>query len=317
MAARESLVAGTRGSRLALAQTELALQALRDLHPGLQFQVREIRTEGDRRPDASLATIGGQGVFVKELESALLRREIDIAIHSLKDVPAQPTSGRAQLAGGLTLASFPQRGDPRDALVTRDGRTLAELPSGARIGTGSSRRAVQLRQLRPDVETADIRGNVDTRIRKVDEGQYDATVLAVAGLERLGLRERAAEVFSVDAMIPAAGQGALVLQVRADDKEAAALLLPIDDADTRHSCQAERAFLARLGGGCRLPFGVLAEVDGEELRIRGFISDAPGDRTFRADASGSVAEAAAIGTRLAEQLLDQGAAEFVEAVEAR
>ena len=151
----------------------------------------------------------------------------------------------------------------------------------------------------------------------MDEGQYDATVLAVAGLERLGVRERAAEVFSVDAMIPAAGQGALVLQVRADDKEAAALLLPIDDADTRHSCQAERAFLARLGGGCRLPFGVVAEVDGEELRIRGFISDAPGDRTFRADASGSVAEAAAIGTRLAEQLLDQGAAEFVEAVEAR
>ncbi|MCH8064746.1 MAG: hydroxymethylbilane synthase [Chloroflexi bacterium] len=310
MAARETLVAGTRGSRLALAQSELALQALRDVHPRLRFEVREIRTEGDRRPDASLATIGGQGVFVKELEAALLRREIDIAIHSLKDVPAQP-------AIGLTLACFPQRGDARDALVTRGGRTLAELPSGARIGTGSSRRAVQLRQLRPDVETADIRGNVDTRIRKVDEGQYDATVLAVAGLERLGVRERAAEVFSVDAMIPAAGQGALVLQVRADDKEAAALLLPIDDADTRHSCQAERAFLARLGGGCRLPFGVVAEVDGEELRIRGFISDAPGDRTFRADASGSVAEAAAIGTRLAEQLLDQGAAEFVEAVEAR
>ena len=310
MAARETLVAGTRGSRLALAQSELALQALRDVHPRLRFEVREIRTEGDRRPDASLATIGGQGVFVKELEAALLRREIDIAIHSLKDVPAQP-------AIGLTLACFPQRGDARDALVTRGGRTLAELQSGARIGTGSSRRAVQLRQLLPDIETVDIRGNVDTRIRKVDEGQYDATVLAVAGLERLGVRERAAEVFSVDAMIPAAGQGALVLQVRADDKEAAALLLPIDDADTRHSCQAERAFLARLGGGCRLPFGVVAEVDGEELRIRGFISDAPGDRTFRADASGSVAEAAAIGTRLAEQLLDQGAAEFVEAVEAR
>ena len=310
MAARETLVAGTRGSRLALAQTELALQALRDVHPQFQFELREIRTEGDRRPDVSLATIGGQGVFVKELEAALLRREIDIAIHSLKDVPAQP-------AGGLTLACFPQRGDARDALVTRGGRTLAELPSGARIGTGSSRRAVQLRQLRPDVETADIRGNVDTRIRKVDEGQYDATVLAVAGLERLGLRERAAEVFSLDGMIPAASQGALVLQVRADDKEAADLLLPIDDADTRHACQAERAFLARLGGGCRLPFGVLAEVDGEELRIRGFISDTQGDRTFRTDASGSAAEAAAIGTRLAEKLLDQGAAEFVEAVETR
>ena len=308
MAARETLVAGTRGSRLALAQTELVLQALRDLHPRLQFELREIRTEGDRRPDASLATIGGQGVFVKELEAALLRREIDIAIHSLKDVPAQPASG-------LTLACFPERGDARDALVTRDGRTLAELPSGARIGTGSSRRAVQLRQLRPDVETADIRGNVDTRIRKVDEGRYDATVLAVAGLERLGLRERAAEVFAVDAMIPAVGQGALVLQVRADDKEAADLLLPIDHADTRHACQAERAFLARLGGGCRLPFGALAEVDGEELRIRGFISDTQGDRTFRANASGSAAEAAAIGARLAEQLLDQGAAEFVEAVE--
>ena len=308
MTSRHTLTVGTRGSRLALRQTELVIEALRRHHPELQFQVREVRTEGDRRPQASLSAIGGQGVFVKELEATLLGREVDLAVHSLKDVPID-------LTPGLTLAAIVERGDPRDALVTRDGATLATLPAGARVGTGSARRAVQLRALRPELEPVDIRGNVDTRVRKVDEGEVDAAVLAVAGLERLGLLERAAELFSADAMLPAVGQGALAVEVRADDTELLDLLLAIDHRETRLACEAERAFLARLGGGCRLPFGALAVVDGETIRARGFISDMEGANSFRAEVSGPAADAESVGVRLAEALLAQGAAAFVEAVE--
>ncbi len=301
-----TFVVGTRGSRLALRQTELVLDLLRAQHPGMAFDVREVRTEGDRRPDEPISAIGGQGVFVKELEAALARGKIDVAVHSLKDLPAE-------LGTGLTLAAFPQRGDPRDALVARGGATLATLPPNARVGTGSARRAVQLRALRPDVEPAEIRGNVDTRVRKVDDGGFDAAVLAVAGLERLGLLDRASELFATDVMLPAVGQGALAVEARANDGEALELLGTIDNIETRLACEAERAFLERLGGGCRLPFGGLAEIESETLRIRGFISDDSGARMFRAETSGSSGEAESLGVRLAELLLEQGASEFVEA----
>lgn len=301
-----TFVVGTRGSRLALRQTGLVLDLLRAQHPRMAVEVREVRTEGDRRPDEPLSRIGGQGVFVKELEAALARGEIDVAVHSLKDVPAE-------LGAGLTLAAFPQRGDPRDALVARDGATLVTLPPNARVGTGSARRAVQLRALRADVEPAEIRGNVDTRVRKVDDGAFDAAVLAVAGLERLGLLDRMSELFATDVMLPAVGQGALAVEARASDGEALELLATIDDIETRLACEAERAFLYRLGGGCRLPFGALAEIGGETLRIRGFISDDSGARMFRAETSGSSGDAVSIGGRLAELLLEQGASEFVEA----
>lgn len=307
MAPRRTLIVGTRGSRLARRQTEQIVQSLRACHPDLRLEAREVRTEGDRQTETSLLRIGGQGVFVKELEAALLRGDVDLAVHSLKDVPVE-------LAPGLTLAALPQRGDPRDALVSRDGATLATLPSGARVGTGSRRRAVQLRAFRPDLEPVDIRGNVDTRIRKVEEAQVDAAVLAAAGLERLGLLERAAEVLSPDVMLPAVGQGALAVEARADDAELLALLSAIDHRETRAACEAERAFLRRLGGGCRLPFGALAAVEGETVRARGFISDAEGARTFRAETSGPAEEAKSVGVQLAERLLEQGAAEFVEAV---
>jgi hydroxymethylbilane synthase len=295
------LAVGTRGSRLALFQTKLVLDLLRAQHPEMQIAVREIRTEGDKRPGEALARIGGQGVFVKEIEAALLRREIDFAVHSLKDVPAD-------IAAGCAIAAVPQRADPRDALVTRDGTKLADLRSGARIGTGSARRAVQLRALRPDIETADIRGNVDTRVRKVDGSEYDAAVLAVAGLERLGLLDRATEVFDADVMLPAVGQGALAIEARADDIELLALLNAIDHRESRLACEAERAFLTRLGGGCRLPFGALAEIEGDALRIRGFISDAAGERSFRAETTGSLDETRDVGVRLAEQLLSLSSA---------
>lgn len=303
--APRAFVVGTRGSRLALRQTELIIEALRARSPGVKLLVSEIRTEGDRRPDEPLSRIGGQGVFVKELEAALLRGEIDLAVHSLKDVPAD-------LAPGCALAAFPPRADPRDALVTRDRSTLKQLPQGARVGTGSERRAVQLRALRADLVPVEIRGNVDTRVRKVEQGDVDAAVLAVAGLERLGLLERAAEVFAPEAMLPAVGQGALAVEARADDTEALELLAAIDDRSTRLACTAERAFLRRLGGGCRLPFGALASVEGDTLRIRGFISDAGGAHVFRGETSGEGNAAEAIGAQLAQTLLDQGAAAYVE-----
>ena len=303
------LVVGTRGSRLALRQTELIVEAFRAYHPELRLDVRTIRTEGDRRASAPLAQIGGQGVFVKEIEAALARREIDLAVHSLKDLPAE-------LTPGLTIAAIPERGDPRDALVSRAGATLASLPPGASIGTGSARRAVQLRALRPDVEPIDVRGNVDTRVRKVDEGEVDAIVIAAAGLDRLGLLDRASEVFSPEAMLPAVGQGALAVEARDDDAEALEILATIDDRPSRLACEAERAFLRRLGGGCMLPFGALATVDGETLAIRGFIADATGERLLRGEERGKANDAETIGGRLADRVLAQGAAAFVEAAEA-
>jgi hydroxymethylbilane synthase len=253
----------------------------------------------------SLTSVGGQGIFVKELEAALLRSEIDLAVHSLKDVPAD-------VADGLVLAAYPERADPRDALVTR-GEPLARLAAGSRIGTGSQRRAVQLRGLRPDIEPVDIRGNVDTRVRKVDDGTVDGAVLALAGLERLGLSARAVEVFEPDVMIPAVGQGALAVEARADDSEVMEALSAIDNRATRQAVEAERAFLERLGGGCRLPFGALATIDGGALLITGFISDESGASAFRSEMRGPASDARATGARLAEALLAQGAARFVEA----
>ncbi len=297
-----AFVIGTRGSRLALRQVEIVSDALRAAHPAVSLEVREIKTEGDKS-SAPLSEIGGLGVFTKAIEDALLAGEVDIAVHSLKDLPPE-------VCEGLTLAAIPERGDVRDALVTRDGCTLAELPAGARIGTGSGRRAVQVRALRTDVETAEIRGNVDTRIRKVESGQYDGTVLAMAGLARLGLEAKAAQVFSVEEMLPAVGQAALAVEVRSDDVEAADLVRTIDHAPTRAAVEAERAFLRQLGGGCRLPVGAYAWIDGGDLHVRSMIA---GEAThvFLGEARGRVDEADAVGAGLADDLLAKGAAKFV------
>lgn len=309
MARRTKISIGTRGSRLALRQVELAVALLNACEPALEVDILEVKTQGDRDQTTPLTTIGGQGVFVKELEARVLSGDVDIAVHSLKDVPAE-------IAQGLTLAAFLERGDPRDALVTKDGKTLTELPSGARIGTASRRRAVQLRALRPDIETAEIRGNVDTRIRKVDEGDYDAAVLAQAGLERIGMAGRISQVFEVDELIPAVGQGALVLEARIDDDDLLELLAKIDDANTRLACEAERAFMTRLGGGCRLPFGAYATVSDGSLTIRGFVSDDDGSRRFQGELTVSLGESPNVGTTLADRLLGAGAAGLLPAVEA-
>lgn len=305
-----TFIIGTRGSRLALRQVELVSQMLRAASPGVAIDVREIKTEGDRS-NAPLSEIGGAGVFTKAIEDALLAGTVDIAVHSLKDLPAD-------LATGLAIAAVPERGDVRDALVTRDGAKLDALPHGARVGTGSGRRAVQLRALRPDLQTAEIRGNVDTRIRKVQSGEYDGAVLAMAGLERLGLTEHVAQIFETEQMTPAVGQAALAVEVRADDSDAIALVRVMDHWQTRAAVEAERGYLRRLGAGCRLPVGAYAWIDGESLFVQGMLATDDGEPIVADYQSSFVAtkeiadyerimlrEAANVGADFAEYMLAQ------------
>jgi hydroxymethylbilane synthase len=304
-----SFVVGTRGSKLALRQTEIASRALTDANPGLTLEPRTIQVSGERST-ASLSEIGGRGVFVIEIESALLAGEIDIAVHSLKDLPSEETAG-------LTIAAVLPREDPRDALFSRSGAQLADLSAGATVATGAPRRAAQVLAARPDVTVSDIRGNVDTRIRKVEEGEYDAAVLAAAGLKRLGWLERAAQVFEPEEMLPAVGQGALAIQVRSDDAEALALVAAMDDPVTRAAVTAERAFLRRLGGGCHAAIAGYAtigqgpSVDRAPLHLRGLVGEATGGRLLKGEMSGMASEADMLGVRLAEFLIAQGAEELL------
>jgi len=300
-----ALIVGTRGSRLALRQAEIALAALHLAVPEATFELRTIRTAGDRSA-ASLSEIGGRGVFVIELERALLEREIDIAVHSLKDLPVEETAG-------LAIAAVLAREDPRDALVSRHDVPLAGLSASAAVGTGSPRRAAQLAALRGDLRIADIRGNVDTRIRKVESREYDAVVLAAAGLARLGWTKRAAEIFDFEQMLPAPGQGALAVQVRTDDADTFGTVLAVDHAETRVAVTAERAFERRLGGGCHAAIAAVATVSGERLRLSGLIGDPEGGRMFRGELDGAVDDPGSLGLRLAQRLMDEGASELLEA----
>jgi hydroxymethylbilane synthase len=288
------LVIGTRGSDLALRQVDIVTEALMSSNPGIEVERHIVRTEGDRRTDVTLEQLGGQGVFVKDIEARLLAGEIDIAVHSLKDMPAQSPDS-------LTIGAVLPRADVRDVLVSRTGLTLLELPSGARIGTDSRRRGVQLLAMRPDLGIESIRGNVDTRIRKVAEGAYAAVVLAAAGLERLGRLSEATQLFSEVEMLPAVGQAVLAVQCRSSDAEVIEQLYAIDDAPTRHAITAERAYLARLGAGCRLPVAAYATIEGDTLLVRGLLANDAG-AIFRGELTGAVAEAAALGERLAEHL---------------
>lgn len=302
-----AIIVGSRGSVLALRQTGSVLGELSRRFPDRRFRLQQVRTTGDRRPNAPLSAIGGQGAFVKELEMALSARDVDLAVHSLKDVPSE-------VGEGLVLAAVSERVDVRDALVSRENRRLAELPAGARVGTGSLRRAVQVRALRPDLEVVDLRGNVDTRLRKVEEGLVDAAILAVAGLERLAYLDRAAEILETDSMLPAVGQGALVLEARADDAEVIEMVSVLDDREAQIATTAERAFLARLGGGCRLPMAALGVVEGDSLRLRALVSDPEGRRILRGELTGAASDAQAVGAALGDQLLAQGAAELIAEV---
>ncbi len=301
---------GTRGSKLALAQTTLVIEALRAAHPDLDVELCIIQTEGDRRRRASLLAIGGQGVFTRELEVALLDGEIDVAVHSLKDLPST-------LPEGLVLAATPPRENPCDVLVTRDGTRLEALPNGAVVGTGSLRRRAQLLRLRPDLQMKDIRGNVDTRLAKLAAGEYDAIVLAAAGLSRLGALGRVkAEVLATEAMLPAPSQGILGLECRADDTLTRETLASINHAPTFVAATAERAVLSHFGIGCRLPVAALAETEGDMLRLRARVLSADGRIAYDAETTwGAWADAAVLGEAATRQLIEAGALALLESLE--
>jgi len=302
------LVIGSRGSRLALWQAEQARALLVRLNPGLQIQIEIIKTTGDVKPDP-LSVIGGKGVFTKELEEALLDKRIDLAVHSLKDLPTI-------VPDGLTISAICEREDPRDALVLRSGvhaNSLQDLAPGAVVGTSSQRRLAQLKALRRDVEVKDLRGNVDTRVRKLDEGQYDALILASAGLIRLGLRERISAAVSPSEMLPAVGQGAIAIETRADDEVAVEATRKLNHRETEVACRAERAFLRGLGGGCQFPIAAHAVVEGELLKLEGLVAKAEGEEILRDRNSGARDQPEEIGSQLAERLLERGAGDLLNA----
>lgn len=297
---------GTRGSPLALRQTELVLGRLRALRPEVQVEVVPIRTTGDRLAQVALADLGGKALFVKEIEEALLESRVDLAIHSLKDLPEA-------IPAGLCLAAFPPRDDPRDVLVSQDRGGIADLPDSAVVATSSLRRRVQLLAQRPDLRIEPIRGNVDTRLRKLSERGYDALMVAAAGLHRLGLSPSAACPLPPDEFIPAVGQGILVVEARGDDRPVLELLEPLDDSDTRWQGEGERAFLRELGAGCHTPAAAHAMLRDGELRLVGMVASLDGRTMIRGEITGPTEVAAVLGQKLAEDLKGRGAQALVDA----
>jgi hydroxymethylbilane synthase len=296
------LIIGSRGSKLALWQAEQARDRLQSLNPQLDVHIEIIKTTGDVKNDP-LSVIGGKGVFTKELEDALLDGRIDLAVHSLKDLPTI-------LPEGLSISAICEREDPRDALVLRSGSkngSLLHLPEGAVVGTSSQRRLAQLKALRSDVVVQDLRGNVDTRIRKLDEGQYDAVILASAGLVRLGLQERISSRIDISEMLPAVGQGAIAIETRSDNEFAVQMTERLDHRETRLACLAERAFLRGLGGGCQFPIAAHAIIDGDLLKLDGLVAKPDGSQIVRGSLSGSSEDSEALGSALASQLIERGA----------
>ncbi len=308
--ARASLVIGTRGSRLAVWQAEWVQSQLRGIAPDLSVRLQKIKTSGDKILDVPLAKVGGKGLFVKEIEEALLRGDIDLAVHSMKDVPIA-------LPDGLAILCFPPREDPRDALISRTGRTLDSLPKGSCIGTSSLRRQAQLLHRRPDLRIIMLRGNLDTRLRKVREGAFDAIVLAAAGLKRMGWSDRVTEYLPPEVSLPAIGQGALGIEGRRDDAFVRGLLEPLDDPATRTAVTAGRAMLDRLEGSCQVPIGAHATIQGDRLLLDGLIASTDGRRLIRNSLQGSVAEARGLGLQLAERLLAQGGEEILKEIYGR
>ncbi|HEY6443115.1 MAG TPA: hydroxymethylbilane synthase [Candidatus Acidoferrales bacterium] len=298
---------GTRGSSLALWQANHIAALLAQRH-GIETEIVRIRTAGDHLQSASVAQVnaaigsesGAKGIFIKELEEALLAGTIDLAVHSMKDVPTE-------IPAGLDFAAITRREDPRDCLISREGATLNTLAAGARVGTSSLRRQAQLRHHRPDLEAVDLRGNVDTRLKKLDAAEFDAIILAVAGVNRLGLSSRITQVLEENVMLPAVGQGALGIETRANDMETSRLATALDDSETRACITAERALLHELQGGCQVPLGTLARLVDGEIRIEAAVFSADGREFVRRDSRDSAANPAAAGKRLGEFLIGAGA----------
>lgn len=316
---------GTRGSKLALWQAEWVSSEIKRIRPDLEVSLVKIKTTGDKILDVPLAKVGGKGLFVKEIEEALLRKEVDLAVHSMKDVPTD-------FPEGLHLAAICKREDPRDAFISpmekvrSQGsgkivfkyRSFDDLPQGAIVGTSSLRRSCQLLNKRPDIKIVQLRGNLDTRLKKLDAGQFDAIILAAAGVKRLGLEERITSILPVDVSLPAIGQGAIGIECRVDDKFINNLLSPLNDPETSVCVRAERAFLKRLEGGCQVPIGAYARMNsGSNLIIDGLVGSLSGDRLIRGHIEGRAEDCEDLGIKLAEDILSRGAKEILNEVYGR
>lgn len=304
---RMRIVAGSRGSRLALAQTESVIARLKQRNPSLEVSLKKITTTGDRDRRTRLDRIG-VAVFVKELEQALLDGRIDLAVHSLKDVPTE-------VPQGLCLLAVTERADPRDTLVAKS--RLDELAPGSRIGTGSLRRAIQLARFRPDLEVCSIRGNVDTRLRKVFSGEVDGVMVAAAAMLHLDWQDKITEYLPLEYFLPAAGQGALAVEARLDDKEIADIVTPLNHIPTWQGTMAERAFLRATGGGCRAPIAALGTVNSSTLKLEGMIANPRGTEMLCTSEEGNAMAAEEVGSRLAQKMLAMGASEFIAEVRGR
>jgi len=297
---------GTRRSRLALIQTNWVVDRLKEIAPKADFALHEIVTKGDRILDVTLSKVGGKGLFVKEIEQSLYEKETDFAVHSLKDMPAE-------LPEGLVIGAIPKRIDPRDVLLSRDGKTLDELPEGALVGTSSLRRAAQLMAYRPDIQIESLRGNIDTRLRKLEEGNFDGIILAAAGLKRASFAGTISQFLPVEISLPAVGQGALAIECRADDTKTLELLRQLDDQPTRLAVAAERSFLHKLQGGCQVPIGAYATIGaGDLITMTGMVGSPDGKQMFKNTASGH--DPAVLGIQVAEALLAQGAGDVLAQV---
>ena len=297
-----TIVIGTRGSKLALWQAGWVRDQL--TARGHEVEIKVIKTAGDKLPNESLTQSGTKGLFIKEIEEALGAGAIDLAVHSLKDLPTEQPPG-------LRVAAVPSRADARDVLISSGARPLAALPSGSRVGTGSLRRQSQLRALRGDLEAVPVRGNVDTRLKKLERGEYDALILAAAGLKRLGLSERVTQYFTVSEMCPAVGQGALAIETRAGDERIVEAVMPLDDPSSRQAVRAERAMLRCLGGGCQAPIAAYASSADEKLELLGVVAALDGSRIVRATTATPADDPESLGAIVARELLKQGAGEIL------
>jgi len=298
---------GTRGSKLALVQSEWVKKEVQSRHPEVRVELVKIKTKGDKILDAPLSRVGGKGLFVKEIEEALLKKDADLAVHSMKDVPAE-------LQKGLKLSVYPKREDPRDAFVSGHFSKVEDLPQGASVGTSSLRRSAQLLHIRPDLQIVPLRGNVDTRLRKLDNGDLHAIVLAAAGLNRLGLSDRITALLSPKVVLPAIGQGILGLEVREDDQNMQDLLSFLNDPETELAARAERAFLRELEGGCQVPLAGCARVEKDRIVLDGMVAELDGSVILRQQRSGAKDKPEGLGVALAKQLMSAGADRILEKI---
>ncbi len=301
------IIIGSRGSKLAMTQAQWVSDRIRFFRPDLEVHIKKITTSGDKITDVPLAKVGGKGLFTKEIENELLSGKIDLAVHSMKDLPTE-------VPRGLKVAAVPFREDARDALVSRDNRTFAELPDGAVVGTCSLRRRAQLLAIRPGLQVKDLRGNLDTRLKKIAEGAFDAVILACAGIRRLARQDVISEILDLDVIVPAVGQGALCVEGRQDNLFVEEALEPLNHLETERAVRAERALMAELEGGCQVPVGGHARMEKGALALYGVVASVDGGRMVRAQDAGKPEEPEALGRRVAGRLLMMGAKEILEEI---